>query len=65
MDKDSLEKKIAELEELKVRIENKRKEVDKELTILRYKLCDIIAEEEANKPPLDTSFLDDPDWSGF
>ncbi len=66
MDKQSLEQRIKELEELQVKIEKKKKEVDSELTGLRYQLCDILEEEESSKPPLDTSFLDDdPEWSGF
>jgi hypothetical protein len=65
MDKESLEKRIKELEDLKIKIENKKQEVDMELTGLRYQLCDILEEEESSKPPLDTSFLDNPDWSGF
>ena len=66
MDKENLEKRIRELEELKIKIKKKKKEVDDELTGLRYQLCDILEEEESNKPPLDTSFLDDdPEWSGF
>lgn len=65
MDKVDIEKKIAELEELKIKIKKKKKEVDTELTNLRYKLYEILEEEKANRPLSDTSFLDDPEWSGF
>jgi len=65
MDKASLEQRIKDLEELLVKVNNKKKEVDSELTGLRYQLYDILEKEESNKPPIDTSFLDDEEWSGF
>jgi len=65
MDKHVLEQKIKELEELLVKVNNKKREVDKELTGLRYQLYDILEQEDSNKAPLDTSFLDEPEWSGF
>lgn len=72
MDKATIEQKINELEALKKRIDDKRKEVEKELTDFRFQLYSIIQEEnkkkkedEANAPPKDMSFLDTPEWSGF
>lgn len=72
MDKTSIEKKIKELEELKIKVENKKKEVNAELTTFRYQLYSILEEEnrkkkeeEYNRPQIDSSFLDEPEWSGF
>ena len=71
MNKDNLEKKIKELEELKVRIKKKEKEVEDELVVLRLQYYKIIEkealkkkEEELRNPP-NTSFLDNDEWSGF
>ena len=65
MEKHVIEQKIKELEELLVKVNNKKREVENELTGLRYQLYDILEKEDADKPPIDTSFLDDPEWSGF
>jgi hypothetical protein len=72
MDKDTLLIKINELDAILKKIDKKKKEIEKELSSLRYKFYAILEEEElkkkeeeSNRPPPDTSFLDNEDWSGF
>ena len=72
MDKETLKKRIEELEALKKKIDEKRKEVDKQLLELRPQYYKYVEEEnkrrkeeEAKKPSPDTSFLASKDWGGF
>jgi len=72
MDKDTITAKIKELEDIQIRIEIKKKEVNKEIMDLRSQYYRIVDKENAEKKkikeakgPPDMSFLDDAGWSDF